>query len=87
MRLSYMVTKLKAKKDSWKKLQKKLNLKVIKTNSYHLYLGGVIRPGEALETHCYHVYGGQQQQERQRLKKQQKSHKVLRDNLVSPQKA
>ena len=28
-----------------------------------------MRPVEAIETYCYHVFGGQQQNERQKFKK------------------
>ena len=33
--------------------------------NWNLYLGGVVFPGEAIETYHYQVYGGQQDKERQ----------------------
>ena len=77
-------------KDSWKKnILKNLIWKSLKQTAinWNPYLGGVIRPGETIETYRCEVSGGQQKEERQTLKKQQKIHKILRDNLVSAQKA
>ena len=84
-----MVTNLKAKRQLKKTVLKNLIWKSLKQTgiNWNLYLGGVIRPGELIATYRYQVYGGQQQEERKSLKNNKKIHKILRDNLVSAQKA
>ena len=82
---------IESKKRQLKKklFKKKLIWKSLKQTAinWNLYLGGVIRPEEAIEIYHYQVYEGQERKERQTFRKQQKIHKVLRDTFVSAQKA
>ena len=84
-RLSYMVTKRKAKRDRWKKtflnilIWKSLKQAAVKLN---IQLGWIIRIGETIKIYRYRAYGV-----KQRKKKlcKIKTPKILRDNCVSPQ--
>ena len=59
--------KQKETKELKKTVLKNLIWKSLKqtAKNWNLYLGGVIRPGEAIETYHAQIYGGQQQKESQ----------------------